>query len=53
MDAREVVTIATYRRCKLRGPRGNYLIKGLLWHRDTEVCVRGPQLAATSDNKQM
>lgn len=53
MDAREVVAIATYGRCKLWGPRGNYLIKGLLRHRNTEVCMRGPQLAASSDNKQV
>jgi len=41
MDAGEVVTIATYGECKLRGPWSNYLIKGLLGHRNTEVCMSG------------
>lgn len=35
------------------GPRGNYLIKGLLRHRNTEVCMRDPQLPAASHNKQV
>lgn len=52
MDAEEVVAIETYGGCKLR-PRGNYLIKGLLRHRNTEVCMRGPQLPAASHNKQV
>lgn len=34
------------------GRRGNYLIKGPLLGGNTEVCVRGPQLA-TADNKQV
>ncbi|KAM7369341.1 hypothetical protein PAMP_013615 [Pampus punctatissimus] len=33
--------------------RGNYLIKGLLEHRNTEVCMRGQQLAVTTDKKQL
>lgn len=35
------------------GRRGNYLIKGLLQHRNTEVFTRAPQLAAPSDNRQV
>lgn len=42
-DAGEVVTMATYEGCKLRGPQSNYLIKGLLGLRETEVRVcEGP-----------
>lgn len=46
MDVGEVVTMATYWGCKLRGPGSNYLIKGLLGHRKTEVCMSSPQLVA-------
>lgn len=35
------------------GRRGNYLIKGLLPPRNTEVCMWVSQLAASSDNKQV
>lgn len=50
MDAREVVAIATYGGCKLRGPKGQLPDQRPA---ATEVCMRSPQLAASSDNKQV
>lgn len=46
----EVVAIETYERCKLWGPRSNYLIKGRLRYWNIEVSMSSTQLA---DNKQV
>ncbi|GLD56732.1 5-hydroxytryptamine (serotonin) receptor 1A b isoform X1 [Lates japonicus] len=49
MDAGEVVAIATYGGCKLRGPRGNYLIKGLLATQEYRVFHSRHHSAKRSD----